>query len=67
MLAHWTTTAASLWQIDCENFRKANCPFELLEVTSEEHRRFVEAFAARYGLRCRYEGTNVVFEPLARH
>ena len=66
-MLHWTTTTVPLWQIDCENFRKANCPFELMEVVSEEHRKFVRAFAARYGVRCRCRGTTVVFEPVKMH
>ena len=60
---NWTTTKVPLWQIDCENFRKVGRPFELRDVTSQEHCQFVELFAARYDLKFSKSETIVVFEP----
>jgi hypothetical protein len=58
---NWTSTKVPLWQIDCENFRKAGTTMELRDVTTEEHASFVKAFGERYGLRMEQDGTTVRF------
>jgi len=50
-----------LWQIDCEEFRKVGRPFELRDVTTPEHEKFVEVFSVRHGLATEREGTTVRF------
>ena len=60
---NWTTTKVPLWQIDCENFRKVHQPFELRDVTTAEHKLFVEMFAARYLMQYTERGTTVRFHP----
>lgn len=58
---NWTTTTVPLWQIDCDNFRKVGKPFELRDVTTPEHLRFAEIFAARYDLTFKMKGTTIEF------
>lgn len=60
---NWTSTTAPLWQIDCDNFRRALRPFELRDVTTPEHERFVEVFRERYGLKTSCAGTTIRFDP----
>lgn len=57
---NWTSTQVPLWQIDCENYRRALQPFELRDVTPE-HDDFVEQFTLRYDLECKRIGTKIVF------
>lgn len=52
-----------MWQIDCDEFRKVNRPFELRNVTAREHEHFVAAFAERYGWNTRRDGETVTFLP----
>jgi len=59
---NWTTTKVPLWQIDCENFRRADSAFEVPDVTTTEHQEFVEHFAARYGLKYKQADGTVRFE-----
>jgi hypothetical protein len=59
---NWTTTTVPLWQVDCENFRKTGQRFELRDVNSDEHRRFIEAFAARYDLKFEMADDTAVFQ-----
>ncbi len=60
---NWSSTRVPLWQIDCEEFRKVGRPFELRDVTTPEHEKFVEAFSVRHGLMNGREGTTVRFFP----
>jgi hypothetical protein len=58
---NWSSTQVPLWQIDCEEFRKVGRPFELRDVTTPEHEKFVEVFSVRHGLWTEREGTTVRF------
>ena len=60
---NWTSTTVPLWQIDCENFRKVGKPFELRDVTTDEHKRFVAAFGSRFHLKVAEKDRIVLFEP----
>lgn len=44
-------------------FWKVGRPFELRDVTTEEHIRFVFAFAARAKWNSKKDGTSVIFSP----
>jgi len=59
---NWTTTTVPLWQVDCENFRKTGQSFELRDVSTQDHRNFIEAFAARYDLHVKHGDGVAVFE-----
>jgi hypothetical protein len=59
---NWTTTTVPLWQVDCENFRRTGKPFELRDVSSAEHRDFVEQFAARYDMVFELTGSTARFQ-----
>jgi hypothetical protein len=59
---NWTSTRVPLWQIDCENFYRSGHPIELRDVTTNEHKQFVAAFAQRHQLRIIERGTTVRFE-----
>jgi hypothetical protein len=59
---NWTTTKVPLWQADCENFRKAGPPFELRDVTAQEHLTFIKDFATRNRLKLKRAGSVVRFE-----
>jgi hypothetical protein len=59
---NWTTTTVPLWQVDCENYRRTGKPFEIRDVSTHEHREFIEQFAARYDLRVKHGDGVVVFE-----
>lgn len=61
MRMNWTTTTVPLWQIDCDNYRKVGREFELRDVTTPEHLRFAEVFAARYDLSFETAGTTIRF------
>ena len=58
---NWVSTQIPMWQIDCETYRKAGRPFELRDVSSEDHLKFVEFFCSRYALTCEKNGTTVRF------
>jgi hypothetical protein len=64
---NWTSTTVPLWQIDCDNFRRVGRPFELRDVTTMEHERFVEMFCARYDIECIKDGTIVRFDPTKKN
>lgn len=51
-----------MWQIDCESFRRIKKCFELRDVTTEEHVKFVVAFCERYKLKSSRTGSTVRFE-----
>ena len=59
---NWTTTTVPLWAVDCAEYVKVGRPFELRDVTTDEHLRFVELFAARHNLKATTKGTTVLFE-----
>ena len=63
---NWTSTKVPLWQIDCEEFRKVGRPFELRDVTTPEHEKFIEALSIRHGLRTEGQGATVRFFDAAR-
>jgi hypothetical protein len=58
---NWTSTTVPLWEKDCIEFWRARSPFELRDVTSEEHERFAVQFAAEHGLDLVREGTTFRF------
>jgi hypothetical protein len=51
-----------MWQIDCANFLSVEQPFEVRDVTTEEQRRFVQAFARDHKLTTTEQGTTILFE-----
>jgi hypothetical protein len=57
----WTSTNTRRWQLQCGNFANEGEAFQLRDVTTEEHRRFVEVFAKHYELEVSVEGTTVTF------
>ena len=60
---NWTSTQVPLWQIDCDEFRKAGRPFELRDVNTDDHRMFVQVFCVRFGWLSRQDGNTVTFMP----
>lgn len=63
---NWTSTKAPKWQMQCGNFANNGLAFDLRDVTTEEHLRFVEVFAKHYGLNVEREGTTVTFSRFKR-
>ena len=63
---NWTSTKVPKWQIECGNFANNGKTFELRDVTTNEHQRFVELFAKHYSLAAEQEGTTVTFSRLKR-
>ena len=60
---NWTSTKVPLWEADCLQFWRAGLPFELRDVTEEEHYLFVARFSAAHDLVVSREDTTVVFSP----
>ena len=60
---NWTSTKAPLWQIDCDEFRNRKKPFELRDVTTEEHEKFTLVYASRFDLGYKRTGSTVLFSP----
>lgn len=58
---NWTSTTVPLWQIDLDNFRKVGGPFQLKDVTTDEHRAFIKVFCARYDVKVRMAGNTAIF------
>jgi len=50
-----------LWQIDRDNYRKVGREFELRHVTTPQHLRFTEVFAARNDLTFKIKGATILF------
>jgi hypothetical protein len=50
-----------MWQIDCEEFRKVGRSFELRDVSTPQHERFIEAFSTKHRLTTEREGSTVRF------
>lgn len=59
---NWTTTTVPLWQVDCENFRTTGQAFELRDISTEEHRNFIQIFSARFGLLAKIKGDVALFQ-----
>jgi hypothetical protein len=62
-VGNWTSTKVPLWENDCMQFWRAGLPFELRDVSEEEHYLFVVQFAAAHDLAVFREGTTVTFRP----
>lgn len=62
-IVNWTSTTVPLWQIDCESYRKAGGSFQLRDITTQEHRAFVEAFCIRYHHLVQHAETTATFTP----
>src|SRR5687768_7560762 len=60
---NWTSTKVPLWQIDCDEYRKLRKPFELRDVTTEEHKVFAVAYSSRFDLEYKFTESAVVFSP----
>jgi hypothetical protein len=50
-----------VWQIDCENYRTAGGPFQIKDVSTEEHQMFIKLFCERYGYAAKMAGTTAEF------
>ena len=59
---NWTSTKVPLWRMDCENFWRAGTAFELRDVTTEEHKKFVQAFSFLRHIKVSERGTTAYFE-----
>jgi hypothetical protein len=59
---NWTSTQVPMWQIDCDTFRKAGSQWELRDVKTEEHEKFLEFFTALHELTFTRHGTSARFE-----
>lgn len=62
-VSNWTSTTVPLWETDCLQFWRAGLPFQLRDVTSEDHFLFVARFAKAHNLDIRQDGSTVTFEP----
>ena len=62
-VGNWTSTKVPLWEADCVQFWRAGLPFELRDVTEDEHYIFVAQFSAAHDLAVTRDGTTVVFRP----
>ncbi|HVK59874.1 MAG TPA: hypothetical protein VM735_13895 [Candidatus Kapabacteria bacterium] len=47
---NWTSTKVPMWQFDCQNYWRAGSAFEVRDVTTEEHMKFVATFASVHEL-----------------
>jgi hypothetical protein len=63
LVTNWTSTKVPLWETDCLQFWRAGQPFELRDVSTEEHFLFVARFAKAHELEVRRDGTTVIFQP----
>ena len=64
-ISNWTSTKVPLWETDCIQFWRAGQPFELRDVTTEEHCMFVARFASAHDLEVVRKDCAVVFTPKA--
>lgn len=62
-VTNWTSTKVPLWETDCLQFWRAGLPFQLRDVSTAEHDRFVRQFAAAHDLEVTRDGSTVLFEP----
>jgi hypothetical protein len=60
-VTNWTSTKVPLWETDCIQFWRAGHPFELRDVSAEDHYRFVTTFARAHDLEVRHEGSTITF------
>jgi hypothetical protein len=58
---NWTSTEVPMWEMDCVQFWRTGLPFELRNVTTEEHEAFVERFASAHQLTVEQYGSTVLF------
>jgi hypothetical protein len=58
---NWTSTKVPLWETDCLQFWRAGQPFEVRDVTTEDHLLFVARFAEAHELEIRQDGSTVIF------
>ena len=50
-----------MWEMDCVQFWRTGLPFELRNVTTQEHEAFVERFASAHQLTVEQSGSTVLF------
>jgi hypothetical protein len=62
-VTNWTSTQVPLWETDCIQFWRAGQPFQLRDVSTEEHYLFVARFAGAHDLDVSRDGTTVTFCP----
>lgn len=51
-----------MWESDLVQFWRARRPFHVRDVTTDDHRRVIEEFAADHGLKVSREGATVLFD-----
>jgi hypothetical protein len=62
LVVNWTSPHLPLWQVDCEDFRKSESPFEIRDV-GPEIERFVKVYAQRFNLEIQRKHSTVRFIP----
>jgi hypothetical protein len=60
---NWTSTKVPLWESDCVQFWRTGQPFELRDVTSDEHHLFIARFSLAHELEVTRDGDRVIFNP----
>lgn len=60
---NWTSTKVPLWETDCLQFWRAGQPFELRDVSTQDHISFVSQFANAHELEVERDGESIVFVP----
>ena len=60
-VTNWTSTKVPLWETDCIQFWRAGHPFELRDVSAEDHYQFIASFARAHDLEVRHEGSTITF------
>lgn len=63
VVTNWTSTTVPLWETDCIQFWRAGQPFQLRDVSTEEHFLFIAQFSNAHNIAVRRDGTVVTFEP----
>ncbi len=58
---NWTSTEVPMWETDCVQFWRTGLPFELRNVTTDEHDAFVQRFAEAHQLTVERYGNTVCF------
>lgn len=62
-VTNWTSTKVPLWETDCIQFWRAGQPFELRDISTEDHYLFVARFSAAHHLDVSRAGGTVTFTP----
>ena len=62
-ITNWTSTTVPLWETDCLQFWRAGQPFQLRDVSTEEHSRFIARFSRDNDLEVQRQGSTVTFQP----